>query len=121
MKRIVRFFLIVSFALITNASIGQGLLCGTPEDNRNEIEYQTKKKLLAKTSGIGTKSAVSPITVNVVFHIINNSVTPSHTSSMLSNLNNSFQGHNINFVKLCDNFTQSNNEDLPLRDQYIYL
>lgn len=126
MKTLIFSFLAV-FLLARTTLFAQKILCGTPQDSRNQKEYQFKNNDVMGLSGTIKSAAVPtpPITVTVVFHIFNNTVASSDTDRMLTTLNNSFNVHHINFVKLCDDFIPSSADpnaiDLPYAiNIYIY-
>lgn len=99
--------LLIVWALFAETTAGaQDTICATPPLGM-EAQFQTKSEFEA--------SAMSQLTINVVFHIINNSVTLSHTDDMLATLNNSFSPASIQFVKLCVNAasSRSSTNDLP--------
>ena len=118
------FCLTIVFSFAGSATIAQDSICATPED---EHSSQMRVNLRQNASIESYNIVGSPITVNVVFHVYNNCITATNTLDMLINLNTSFSGHNINFIKLCDDFipagagSDPNDLDLPYAvNIYIY-
>lgn len=87
---------------ILNMAQAQDGVCGTPQD-----KIYTSARVISST----TTTSSTIITVNVVFHIMNNVVPESSTTDMINLLNNSFKPHNIQFAKLCVNHISSSNTD----------
>lgn len=123
MSNIKDFFLITIFLILiclnANDVAAQDAICGTPTNN----VYSN-----ARVVGSSTASGTAIITVNVVFHIVNNVVPESSTDVMINNLNTAFSPHNIRFTKLCVNHignVSTNPYDYPyainvhILDQYV--
>lgn len=79
----------------------QDAICSMSNSNQSSQFTIENPNLI---DSFATNLSSVPVTVNVVFHIYNNSITFEKTNEMMDILNASFQGHNINFNRLCVNF-----------------
>ena len=95
----------LAFLLIAQNLKSQDAICSMPNGQQtSQIIYNNSKSFEPTASSLSS----GPITVNVVFHIYNNIITFERTTEMMDILNSSFQGHNINFIRLCVNFNPTN-------------
>lgn len=126
-----RFVMIIVISLL--AKLLNAQTCGTSAVDMHAKEYKINFSTLKSVELTATKlksarsSATSSIiTVSVVFHIYNNSISSATADQLINNLNDAFGAFNIRFKKLCENFipkfgNTDKSVDLPYAiNVYIY-